>query len=939
MKKIICSIILFFLFGIETSSANWYGNHAIAFTNPGGVTLTPTSGGGPNRGTRCDNDGDTTGGAHPTLGQYAVADNNNSTTLTPETDAEFTVGATWNMRCLYWDSSVPIVNTLTYTNGWTNNVNQTVNFSFTDAGGSRLRRYTLQQRIASDNPTFSTWAAWQNVTGHTNQAIAGGVNTFSSSYSFVATNNRAYEFRIQVEDVAWNISVWTTPARTIRIDNQPPIAADISNTSPVSGSDILADNSYTISLTVAVNGGSPITETTGYFENRSSSTGAYITTAFTSPNGIFSNNYDVRNVDLARQVTGARQYSLKVTRLCDQAWNCTTVGNTSWPAVGIRNFTYEVYADTLNQVSSVLANPFSATIVADGVIKNLNIRLRDTYGNIIIPASSIGRTINLSLSINNALRLEQYLNSSSSSAFFTDISSGTWAIALWSSVSKNLGVRTSTTGDYTIPFFVFAPTSLWSSLVPASASINNISFTIAWLGPNSGIIGWSSNININAQPLFTTAFTGEIKTQWFIEWVSQNSTLTVTKANATTTSSPALYFEFGNYNTGTFLNETNSRFNLTLNGISIREGSGTTVPTTTTISGLPLTAGSPTDFTTTMLLQSGAVNTATTSYLASIIWYVNAGRTIMYPYDIIGKTSYHAISGNNNSFQSGVKIIGTTSSQKTEEIVTNQFTGDVQILGNIEKSLARKDIQTNVYELIRNMIPRTAGLTALSATVLNSQNWDDTGLRAEAFYGNKALYFWETIILSGAGNIEGNKTIIVEGNVYITGNIRDTDDDGMLGIIALSKNGVGGNIYIDPSVTDIHAILYADRSVLSYDGVKEFDGSNSSASELANQLYIHGSVFSENTIGWSRKTPIVCPYFVNVTCTQQLAQKYDLNYLRRYFIYDSNWNGTIQPTIDSPANSGTRSFGGAIGTWYEEYPVIIDYNTRVQQTPPPFFGE
>lgn len=71
----------------------------------------------------------------------------------------------------------------------------------------------------------------------------------------------------------------------------------------------------------------------------------------------------------------------------------------------------------------------------------------------------------------------------------------------------------------------------------------------------------------------------------------------------------------------------------------------------------------------------------------------------------------------------------------------------------------------------------------------------------------------------------------------------------MLGIIALSKNGVGGNIYIDPSVTDIHAILYADRSVLSYDGVKEFDGSNSSASELANQLYIHGSVFSENTIG------------------------------------------------------------------------------------------
>lgn|GEM_PF-4467169 len=38
----------------------------------------------------------------------------------------------------------------------------------------------------------------------------------------------------------------------------------------------------------------------------------------------------------------------------------------------------------------------------------------------------------------------------------------------------------------------------------------------------------------------------------------------------------------------------------------------------------------------------------------------------------------------------------------------------------------------------------------------------------------------------------------------------------MLGIIVTQKNGVGGNIYIDPSVTDIHAILYADRSLMSY---------------------------------------------------------------------------------------------------------------------------
>jgi len=59
----------------------------------------------------------------------------------------------------------------------------------------------------------------------------------------------------------------------------------------------------------------------------------------------------------------------------------------------------------------------------------------------------------------------------------------------------------------------------------------------------------------------------------------------------------------------------------------------------------------------------------------------------------------------------------------------------------------------------------------------------------------------------------------------------------VLGIIALQKNGRGGNIYIDPTVTDIHAFLYADRSVISYNGSAELDGSTPDT-QLANQLYI-----------------------------------------------------------------------------------------------------
>ena len=79
--------------------------------------------------------------------------------------------------------------------------------------------------------------------------------------------------------------------------------------------------------------------------------------------------------------------------------------------------------------------------------------------------------------------------------------------------------------------------------------------------------------------------------------------------------------------------------------------------------------------------------------------------------------------------------------------------------------------------------------------------------------------------------------------------------------------------------------MYADRSLISYNGTNELDGM-SPASLLANQLYIQGSVFSENTIGTSQSTPPVCPYYVaSSDCTtKNQAMKYDLNFLRKYIL-------------------------------------------------------
>jgi len=110
----------------------------------------------------------------------------------------------------------------------------------------------------------------------------------------------------------------------------------------------------------------------------------------------------------------------------------------------------------------------------------------------------------------------------------------------------------------------------------------------------------------------------------------------------------------------------------------------------------------------------------------------------------------------------------------------------------------------------------------------------------------------------------------------------------------------------------------------------EIHNQNTPISTLSNQLYIYGSVFSENTIGGSRSNPVECPYYV--TCsTSSEAQQYDLNFLRRYVRIDTNDDGNP----DTIANGGIQSSGTTVTT--QDYPVVIEYNSNLQINPPVFF--
>lgn len=70
------------------------------------------------------------------------------------------------------------------------------------------------------------------------------------------------------------------------------------------------------------------------------------------------------------------------------------------------------------------------------------------------------------------------------------------------------------------------------------------------------------------------------------------------------------------------------------------------------------------------------------------------------------------------------------------------------------------------------------------------------------------------------------------------------------GIIVLKNDaGVGGKIYINKNVSNIAAVLYADKSIISGNASVYYSDISPSSQTATGQLLIEGSIISDNTIG------------------------------------------------------------------------------------------
>jgi len=842
----------------------------------------------------------------PNPGYNNYASNSNLTNA-------ITVPASWTMYCMKWDWAIPtITNDYAYDNIWASWAIKTITLSPVDTWWSWIS--TTKWCVWSTcNP--STWTVWTTITK-------------SAPYNNI--------IRYQTWDVAWNTSaIWSV---TVKLDNKAPVASDILDTTPANNSNLLAKLSQNFQLNISPNWGAPIDIIEWYFEE----TTTFTPTKFISlTNWVNSFNHDISNVDLYRNFNWSRQYTFIITKVWDLAGN-----HLNWTKFSpLKTYNYNVYANSIvvdsnNWIPLTEKTAFQAGDVADWTAKSLTITLKDAYWNIIIPASWINRTVDFNFDVNNTTNLNQ--NKKTWDAVFVSIPSNTTTYTNRLTSSSGFISQPSSDWIYPFSFKVYSPTYSGSVIDGRQYAnwnfiINNITYDINWniWHVNNRSTLNTTGVDFQFKPIYKTTFGWDIKTYWFIEWATQYGTINISKVTwSRTPVTPTLNLEFGSWSQA--ISNSFDMLLKTPNHTPIWEGNWNY----TAINNPNLTIFTWSHIISTLLTQTwGIIGNLSNSYLSSHISYKLDTHNIVYNSDILWKTNYWWSLLTSNTNQVWIKVLWKTFSDKQKNLTTTQQSSNFNILWNISKASIRKDIKVNVFNIIKNVIPNNDANwdTMIKISSLTSIGWNN--LDWKRLQNHKILYFWNlvwwNVTLNTLDKVEWKKTIIVEGwNLYIKSNIINKTSNDILWIIVLKdSNWKWWNLYIDPHVTELDAIIYTDRSVVSYDWNVVLDW-NASQNLLRDQLYIKGSIFSYNTIWWSRMVPPVCPYYIpKSSCNKIKAQTYDFNYLRRYFLYDTTWNWVW----DTPANNWTWVILPTSTNY--KYPIVIEYNPIIQTSPPPLFSK
>lgn len=203
-----------------------------------------------------------------------------------------------------------------------------------------------------------------------------------------------------------------------------------------------------------------------------------------------------------------------------------------------------------------------------------------------------------------------------------------------------------------------------------------------------------------------------------------------------------------------------------------------------------------------------------------------------------------------------ISIDWVTSLEWDDEVIATSTSWVNIDLNSQIKTTLKSQINKNLAQLTRNLIPETGDIYSFNNPSSSEKyyyfdfSWDETW--DNNWYGNK----WKIEELSNGSSamqVTWYNTVIVKWwNIYIKSNINNTSNTSSLLVLLAQRdnNNNGWNIYIDPSVTNIDAIIIADWSLLSYSS----NGIITDETTLWEQLLVYGSVLSNNVV-WSNEYP------------------------------------------------------------------------------------
>ncbi len=254
---------------------------------------------------------------------------------------------------------------------------------------------------------------------------------------------------------------------------------------------------------------------------------------------------------------------------------------------------------------------------------------------------------------------------------------------------------------------------------------------------------------------------------------------------------------------------------------------------------------------------------------------------------------------------------------------------------------------------IREDVTRNAEVITRGSNSVNSPGSNINFNINSGWTGDVAYFEDATVTLTGASSPmvfdQGQKTIVIrDGNLFIPDDlIYGPGFDDSLGVILINStvNNLDlGHIFVKNDVQRLVGTYYAEGSILSTDAITDPQHTDTIANrELTNmddpnaplglQLLLEGTILTRNTLGGALLDPPFTPE--GPTTEQDEAIKYDLHFVRRYV--PPLDPVTLDPLPDSANNNCVKPDGATCDV--NKHSFVIRADGRVRNLTPPGFDQ